>query len=673
MNMEPKHTLFALGIDTGGTYTDAVIFHQDLGVVGKAKALTTRHDLAIGISAAVDNALDASSIDAASIGMVSISTTLATNALVEGQGDPVGLILAGFKPDDLHRAGLGTALAGDPVLLVPGGHDVHGNQQTLDLGELDPFLERHRHQIAGFAVAGMFAVRNPDHELKIRERLLSSTGLPVTCSHELSAKLGGPKRALTTLLNARLIGINSRLIQATQQFLTERRIRAPLMVVRGDGSLISADFATSRPIETILSGPAASLVGARFLTGLDAALVSDIGGTTTDIAILNDGRPRINPAGAEVGGYKTMVEAVAMYTFGLGGDSEVSIDEANRETRLKIGPRRQVPIALLAVDHPDLIKQTLTAQLKSERISEKAGLFARRVGGLEHLEAALSKSEKKLIAEIGAVPVSLEDLIRRSAEMPILHRLVSKGLVQIAGFTPSDASHILGESDQWDGETAELAGRLMARRKDRFGDRLAADALEISRRVKQQLVMQSAKLLLQACLSDDNLIAPQHRDPLIDLAIARTGKTARLSMQIDRPLVGLGASAPVYYPAIANLLNVGGSQPEHCDVANAVGAVAGHIRHAATLLVTSMDGGGTYDVRIGAKSHTLADEQEALERATSHLQHTVTELALAEGAVDPQIEISQTIDAPEIEGQRHFIQAEITVIASGRPRLAIAT
>ncbi len=114
-------------------------------------------------------------------------------------------------------------------------------------------------------------------------------------------------------------------------------IAAPLMVVRGDGALISAAMARERPIETILSGPAASIVGARWLTGETDALVSDIGGTTTDVALLRDGRPEIDPLGARVGGWRTMVEAVAMRTTGLGGDSEVHLVRGARR-RLAAGP-----------------------------------------------------------------------------------------------------------------------------------------------------------------------------------------------------------------------------------------------------------------------------------------------------------------------------------------------
>src|SRR5690606_23484212 len=155
---------------------------------------------------------------------------------------------------------------------------------------------------------------------------------------------------------ARLITLDDRLLEATTGFRLRRRRTPPLMVVRGDGALIAADLARARPIETILSGPAASLVGARHLTGLDDALVSDIGGTTTDVAILHHGRPRLDPEGASVGGFRTMVEAVAMHTFGLGGDSEVSLEEGGLRPRILLGPRRLVPIALAATRHPKIVE-----------------------------------------------------------------------------------------------------------------------------------------------------------------------------------------------------------------------------------------------------------------------------------------------------------------------------
>ena len=214
-----------LGIDTGGTYTDAVLWSEASGVAAKAKALTTRHDLAVGISGAVDAVLAKAAVAPSAIKLVSMSTTLATNALVEGQGGRVALIMIGFSEADLARDGLQAALGTDPVVFVPGGHDVHGNAAALDLAALEAALPELAAGVSGFAVCAYFAVRNPAHEIAARDLIREKTGLPVTASHELSAKLGGPRRALTTLLNARLISMIDRLVAATEGFLEAARHR----------------------------------------------------------------------------------------------------------------------------------------------------------------------------------------------------------------------------------------------------------------------------------------------------------------------------------------------------------------------------------------------------------------------------------------------------------------
>ncbi|MEO5614379.1 MAG: hydantoinase/oxoprolinase family protein, partial [Cypionkella sp.] len=358
-----------LGVDTGGTYTDAVIVDEaaDL-VIGKAKSLTTRADLALGIGRAVDAALAQSGVAAKDVALVSLSTTLATNALVEGQGGRVALIFIGFDEGDLERGGLIEALKGDPVVKIAGGHSHAGTEVApLDLAALEVLLRELGPQVMGFAVAARFATRNPAHEIAIRDLIRAVTGRPVTCSHELSAQLNGPKRALTAVLNARLIGMIDRLVAACERHLAEIGITAPLMVVRGDGALISAAMVRERPIETILSGPAASIVGARWLTGAKDALVSDIGGTTTDVALLRDGLPEIDPQGARVGGFRTMVEAVAMRTSGLGGDSDVHLITEGLLGGMRLGPRRLIPVSLLASEHGAMVHAALDRALSSDK------------------------------------------------------------------------------------------------------------------------------------------------------------------------------------------------------------------------------------------------------------------------------------------------------------------
>jgi N-methylhydantoinase A/oxoprolinase/acetone carboxylase beta subunit len=204
-----------LGVDTGGTYTDAVILDEAAGrVLGKAKSLTTRADLAVGIGGAVDAAMAAAGVTPAQVALVSLSTTLATNALVEGQGGRVALVFIGFDADDLTRGGLTEALKGDPVIRMDGGHTHAGTEAAeLDLAVLEAQVAEAGPEVMGFAVAARFATRNPAHEVAARDLIRRATGRPVTCSHELSAQLNGPKRALTAVLNARLIGMIDRLVR----------------------------------------------------------------------------------------------------------------------------------------------------------------------------------------------------------------------------------------------------------------------------------------------------------------------------------------------------------------------------------------------------------------------------------------------------------------------------
>ncbi|MFB2553029.1 hydantoinase/oxoprolinase N-terminal domain-containing protein [Ensifer soli] len=661
---------YFLGIDTGGTYTDAVLYSEAGGIAAKAKALTTRHDLSVGIAGAVDRVLSASGIAVAAIRLVSLSTTLATNALVEGQGGRAGLVMIGFGPDDLGRNGLAEALGGDPVVFLPGGHDVHGGETPLDTAALEAALPDLSRSVSSFAVAGYFAVRNPAHEIRARELIRGVSHLPVTCSHELSSKLGGPRRALTTLLNARLVSMIDRLIGACEGFLDARGIRAPLMVVRGDGALMAAAEARLRPIETILSGPAASLVGARHLTGLDNAVVSDIGGTTTDVAVLEDGCPRLDAEGAVVGGLRTMVEAVAMRTFGLGGDSEVTVDNRALVATLTLGPRRLVPLSLLARQHPDAVLPVLDRQLRTGRPGRHDGRFAIRTGVPGLMEAGLQPQERALYERIGAAPVALEALLTTMPQKATLDRLVARGLVHISGFTPSDAMHVLGRQQQWHGAAARLGAALMARIRDGAGRPVAAGAEELAQRVEARMTRQSAEVILGAALAEDggDAIDPA-MSPAVDRALRRAGGIVRFALSLDRPLVGLGAAAPIYYPAIAAMLGAPSSIPADADVANAVGAVVGQVRVGVTAVVT-MPEEGIYLVLGLGSALRFSGEAEALAAARDGACGAARAAARANGSDEPVLDVVEAIDAPEIEGRRRLVEARITVVASGRPRIA---
>lgn len=659
-----------LGIDTGGTYTDAVLWSELAGVVAKAKALTTRHDLAVGISGAVDAVLETAAVDPAAIKLVSMSTTLATNALVEGQGGRVALVMIGFSQADLARDGLQKALGSDPVIFCPGGHDVHGNEQPLDLEVLKEALPALGTTVSGFAVCAYFATRNPAHEIAARDLIRERTGLPVTASHELSAKLGGPRRALTTLLNARLVSMIDRLAAATEGFLARRGITAPLMVVRGDGALVSAAFARQRPIETILSGPAASLVGAWHMTGVDDAVVSDIGGTTTDVAVLEGGRPRLDPEGATVGGFRTMVEAVAMRTFGLGGDSEVSLEDRGLTPRLLLGPRRLVPLALLGMMHGETVIGELERQLRAPNSGRMDGRFVLRTGVPDRLAAGLATAEAKLYDQITRVPQPLDRLLVSTAQNATLVRLVARGLVHIAGFTPSDAAHVLGRQTNWDPAAARLGAQLFARRRDGRGQPIATTAEEIAERVLAALTRFSAEAILETAFAEDGLdgaVTVAHA--LVQRAVDGHGGIARLTVALDRPVIGLGASAPLHYAALPQLVGNRCLVPADTDVANAVGAVVGQVRISVEARVSQPEE-GIFRISAGDVIRDFIDEDDAMAAAEAEIRNLASDRAQAAGAGIAEIVMSRDVKSATVEGRRTFVEAILVATASGRPRIA---
>lgn len=661
-----------LGVDTGGTYTDAVLIRDETVVIASAKALTTRSDLALGIGQAVRAVLGQAAVQPSEVAMASLSTTLATNALVEGQGGRVGLVYIGFNARDLETHGLADALRGDPVLVLSGGHSHAGGEVApLDIKALEAWLSE-VDGVSGFAVAAQFATRNPDHENRAAALISRVTGRPVSCSHHLSARLNGPKRALTAVLNARLIGMTYRLIGRAEDVLAEIGINAPLMVVRGDGALMSAAQAKARPIETILSGPAASIVGARWLTGADEAMVSDIGGTTTDIAVLRHGRPAIDPNGARVGPYRTMVEAVAMRTFGLGGDSEVHFVADGLEGGVTLGPRRLLPVSLIAMDDATTVHTALDTQLRSAVPGEHDARFVRAIAGID--SGGLSDRDIALLDRIGNAVHPLGSILKTRIEGQALQRLVARGLVQIAGVTPSDASHALGSLGVWDREAAEKALRLFGRSRTGAGEILARDATEMAHMIVNRLTEQTSLALLETAFSEEEHAFDLPPSELASHVLTQRGLSGHrglvaLHAGLAVNVIGLGASASSYYPAVGKRLNTGMILPEHAGVANAIGAVVGMVTFRKSGTVTAPSE-GKFRVHLEAGPEDFADSEAAMARLEDMLRQEAEEEARSAGAADIRTTCTRDIRRAEIEARDLFIEALLTVEASGRPRVA---
>jgi len=658
-----------LGIDTGGTYTDAVIFEDDgSGVQKSAKAITTKNNLALCIREAAGAVLPGYEDR---ISMVSLSTTLATNAIVEGYRSPVCVILIGYTEDILLQEGLKTAIDDDPVLFIRGGHTATGEEQEpLDSEGLRAAIISHREKVKSFAISGYFGVLNPEHELKAKALVEELSGLPATCGHTLTTNLHAARRALTTVFNARLIPIITNLIGAVQSMLDEYGVHAPLMVVKGDGSLISASLAMIQPVETILSGPAASVVGATFLSGEKSAIVSDMGGTTTDIAILTNGRPLLNKEGAEVGGYKTMVEAVSIHTYGLGGDSEVHFDG---DRRLLLGPKRVIPTSLLVHQHPETL-DTLLQQEKRERPNEYDGKAAVLVHGAENEEVGFTSLQLRILKRLEDGPGFLEDLVQLSPTEYVFRRdiqkLVHKGYITLSGVTPTDAAHVLGLHDEWSVDAAEIGLSLSYRKI--YGEKPDRNTLtSFAQAIFSETVVQSASCLVSASLSEQAGIEVKSEPALLDLlteSIRGTDNTIfSLTIDIKRPIIAIGAPVHVYYPHVAEKVKSKAIIPEYASIANAIGAVAGGIHQESTATISPILG---EVLRVFHEKGTSDYEtvEEAVSAAKKAAAETAEEKAIHAGAKNPAVDVSVKENrAPITGGGDTLIDIVVTARASGRP------
>lgn len=649
-----------LGLDTGGTYTDAVLVDESLNILNCAKSLTTHADLVHGLRGAVEQTVIG--IDAKDIDLVCLSTTLATNALVEGRGRRVALILVGFNESLLKRANLLEALAGDPVLITPGGHKADGQvQQRLDLEQVRSFVDEVDVGVDAYAISAMFAVRNPQHEIQIQSLITSVTGKPATCGHHLSSGLDAPRRALTALLNARLIPMISALLCAARQLLEEQGINAPLMVVKGDGSLISDRVANEYPVETILSGPAASVVGAMFLCAEDELLVSDMGGTTTDIALIKNAQPRLNADGATVGGWRTMVRAIDVRTYGLGGDSAVLYERTTRT--LSVGPNRVVPLSLLINQHPQCLAE-LEAQLALPFSTTHSAQFV-----MVHASkpADLSYQQNELFDQIALGPIALQTLFKDQTLERALQRLEQRGVVLRSGFTPSDASHLLGVQTTWSVEAAKLGAQLLIRYcRDNLGATYS-DEVQFAQAVIHRVAVLTSIAMVDALSDAAGTRMNESQRVLIERSL-NVDDDASFSLvpQLRVPVVGLGAPASSYYPKMADMLGAQLRLPEFAHVANALGAVAGTIKQDQ-LIVISPAGGKRVCVLFPDGPVEFEDLEQGVSAAVDAASRLAVAKACAAGALDSVVDIERFDNIVNNGDVQVLFECRITATAKGRP------
>ncbi len=337
-----------IGIDVGGTTTDAVLIRNG-EVYSTAKVPTESGNLLKSLLGALDEV--SRGVPSEQFERVVFSTTVITNLIAEGKTDRVALML-------IPGPGVNPASYVFPdSFYLKGAMDYRGREiQPLDEAEVRETVNRVREQ--GFsraAVVSKFGQRNPSHELRIEEILWEMhPGCKVKLGHKVSGKLNFPRRVATSMLASATGERYQEFVAEIKKALEERKIRAPVYILKADGGTLPIEKSIEFPVETIFSGPAASTIGALALTPEgQTSVVVDIGGTTTDLALILSGKPLIASKGAGLGNFLTHVRAFAVRSIAVGGDSIVRVrrdDDGFR--KVTIGPEREGPAYCMGGEEP---------------------------------------------------------------------------------------------------------------------------------------------------------------------------------------------------------------------------------------------------------------------------------------------------------------------------------
>jgi N-methylhydantoinase A/oxoprolinase/acetone carboxylase beta subunit len=652
-----------LGIDAGGTFTDSVLY--DLAarrVLAKAKSLTTYQDLVIGIRNSL-NQLPKDQL--ALVEVTSLSTTLATNAIVQDRGHKVGLIV--LTPFDWFTDEIGH----NPTIRVPGAVDITGDVvEPLDEDACRLAVNRlvAEEHCGAIVIGGYGSVHNPQQVNRAREIAVSVTDAPIVCAHEVSRRLNAVQGARTAIANARLLPVISRLTASVRSAMAELGLPERLMVVKGDGTPVSESVACLRPIETILSGPAASVSGARLLSGCDDALVMDIGGTTTDCAILANGLVTVAPAGARVGAWTMSVDVADINTAGLGGDSRIDF---GRSGELSIGPIRNVPFSCAATQWPSVgrfLDKFDRGYCIGAADASAMDVLVRAGGDADEFE--LTDDERSIVRMLAAEPVPAIEAARRlgmaSHKFLPISRLERFGLILRAGLTPTDLLHVSGRFERWNGRAARAA-------LDIFAAMIHGD----SKSVLNQLLSLFTRRLFDEVIRremshNDPLLhaLPDAWGPLLDSSFSGEG-SLHLKASLNHPIVAIGAPAQALATELEQHLGALVIVPEHADVANAVGAIGAEIVVSKEVVIAP-DRQGSFHLYGEDGRFNFATLNDATAQAVTMLGECAIRHAREAGAFNSVLNVSMSDStAKSANGATVFLERRVRARATG-PAFAVA-
>jgi len=373
-----------IGLDVGGTHTDVVLLDQH-GVVRDIKVPTDPSNLFNTVLEGLESVM--TSVDPEIVKRVVLSTTLTTNAIVQNKIPEVGIIVSsgpGIDPRYFQTNA--------HYFPVSGSIDHRGREvEPVDPEEIMQVSQELRARgIRHLGVVGKFSVRNPAHELQIKAHL--GDGFErVFLGHLISGHLNFPRRIATAYLNASVYPVHKEFFETVQQSLEARGLTMPIRILKADGGNMNFASSIEFPGQTILSGPAASVMGAiGYAVDTEDSLVLDIGGTTTDMTFLMGGVPLLAPLGINIGGYRTLIRSLDTRSIGVGGDSLVRLSGQ----RIEVGPERLGP----AMAYGGPVPTPTDALLVLHKI--ETGDREKALQGIGPIATALSLSEEEAASKI---------------------------------------------------------------------------------------------------------------------------------------------------------------------------------------------------------------------------------------------------------------------------------
>lgn len=410
-----------LGIDVGGTHTDSVLM-QDRKIIRKSKVLTDKSDILGCVMRATQAVVTPE--DTKLLKRIVLSTTISTNAVAQNQLEPVGLIVMngpGVSPKDLPLS--------DKTHFIAGYMNHRGIEaEAIDEDELEALKQQFAaEKIDNLAIIGKFSTRNPAHEQEVGA-FFADVVAHASLGHHQSGVLNFPRRIATTYLNSAIWRLHSRMIDQLESYLHELGVNVPLFILKADGGTIGVKQSRLYPVQTILSGPAATIMGVLpFVSSQGDSVSIDVGGTTTDIALFADGAPLLEPKGVEIEGHKTLIRGLLTHSMALGGDSHVQVVDG----KLQIGPERKG--AAMAFDGPVPTPTDALIVLGRATIGDKS----KALRAMESLAAKLKQTPEQVAQAIidsmcASIAAKVEQMVAEVNSKPVytIHELLEGKTLQ---------------------------------------------------------------------------------------------------------------------------------------------------------------------------------------------------------------------------------------------------